>query len=214
MKSTLLFCWRVSAVVGLAVLAQAPGSASAQTNENTSSTTEGVTDITSKAGRFDFNTRSLVYTENVHVVDPRVDLTCEYMIAKFPTNGERRVESAVAETNVVALITTNDVTYRITAAKAIYTFQPIGVTTNQTLELVGFPPPVIRWASDEQTPAKTNIFTARRILWDFIKNQITADDQHGTFPDLANPVRRKKAEATTTNATTEPKPAEPKPATP
>lgn len=203
----------VAAILGLVLLTSAPRAVHAQTTNDTSTATNtpltsatvtNETHITSKTGRVDLLTRALIYSDNVRVVDPRIELTCEYMIAKFPTNGVRRVDTLVAETNVVALITTNDVTYRITAAKAVYVNRVEGTTTNQSLELIGFPPPVIRWASEDPTTAKTNIFTAKRIVWDLMSNQITADEQHGIFPDVANSPRRKKPEASATNTVSAP----------
>lgn len=201
---------RMATVIGIALLMFGPRAAQAETTNATPASTGNETHISSKYGRFDFNTRSLVYSENVQLEDPRIRLTCEYLLAKFPTNGNHRVDSVIAETNVVALITTNDITYKITAAKAVFIYRPEATTTNETLELTGLPEPVIQWVPADQTPLRTNTFTARRIVWDLLNNNITAEDNRGVFPDFRSPTRRAQTEApAATNATPEPKPATP-----
>ena len=215
MKPILQFHLCITAVLGFALLTPGPRAAHAQAAATSPAATLGSeTHITSKLGRFDFNTRSLVYSENVRVVDPRIQLTCEYLTAKFPTNGARRVESITAETNVVALISTNDITYTITAAMAVYTYRPEATKTNETLELTGSPEPAIRWVSGDQPAAKTNEFTARRIVWDLTNNQISAEDNRGSFPDFSNAQHRIKPDTGATNAVSTNTVPEPKPSTP
>lgn len=201
---------RMAAILGFALLLGGTNATRAEATNVSPARATSETHISSKYGRFDFNTRSLVYSENVRLDDPRIQLTCEYLLAKFPTNGSHRVDSVVAETNVVALITTNDITYKITAAKAVFIYRPEATTTNETLELTGLPEPTIEWVPADQTPLRTNTFTARRIVWDLLNNNITAEDNRGVFPDLRSPVRAAPGgAAASTNATPEPKPATP-----
>ena len=185
-----------------------------ETNLPPATNTNLQTVITSKVGYFDIPTRSLVYRDHVRVVDPRINLTCEFLQAKFPTNGSHRVSSIIAETNVVVLIATNDITYTITAARAVYSFQPDATTTNEMLEVTGLPAPVIRWAPNDEPSVKTNEFTAKKIIWDLANNRITAEDHSGTFPDLDMQRRNKKDATSPTNSVSPNAAPESKPATP
>ena len=200
---------RVAAVLGFVLLAFGGRTVRADETNLPPAGADGRTRIASKHGRFDFVTRSLVYADDVRVEDPRIRITCEFLLAKFPTNGNHRVDTIVAETNVVALITTNDITYRITAARAVFIFHPSATTTNETLELSGLPEPSIQWVQDDLATIKTNTFSARRIVWDLMNNNITAEDNHGVFPDFRNTARAHPPAAETTNAVPEPKPATP-----
>ena len=214
MKSIVPSSLLAAVALGSGLLAlNAPAVRADATNPPPANAAATETHITSKVGYLDLNTRSLVYRDSVRVEDPRLTLTCEYLTAQFPTNGGHRVDSIIAETNVVALITTNDITYTISAAKAIYRYRPGATATNETLELTGLPAPLIRWQAGNLPAGRTNEFTARKIVWDLAHNRIIAEDHQGTFPDLGGKERRPKATTPSTNApanaTPEPKPAAP-----
>lgn len=176
---------------------------------------DGITHISSKHAYFDYRKHYLISYDSVKLVDPRISMTCEYLMARFPTNDSQRVELAVAETNVVAQISTNGTTYTIQAAKAVYTFQTTGSATNQTLLLTGTPEPLIWWQQENSPTATTNTFAAKRILWDLINGNISAEENHGVFPNFQSPPRRPApdgaapAAADATHSTAPAKPANP-----
>jgi len=162
------------------------------------------THISSDSVEFDMKTRLAIYRGNVRVQDPRITMTCEYLTAKVPAGG--RVDSIIAETNVVATIVTNNTTFTITSAKATYTYQVLPFATNQTLELTGLPLPKISWPQEDVVPPGTNEFTARRILWDLGRGSFRAEEQRGVFPDMETLKKRvpipKVAPATNSQPTT------------
>jgi lipopolysaccharide export system protein LptA len=167
------------------------------------------THITSDSVEFDMKARVATYHGNVRVADPSITMTCEFLTAKVPASG--RVESIVAETNVVAVIVTNSTTFTVTAARAVYLYQVLPFATNQTLELTGEPEPKITWPQENSDPVHTNEFAARRIVWDLNKNTVKADSHRGVFPDM-EAMRKRVAQPKDPSATN--KTAEPKPATP
>jgi hypothetical protein len=200
MKPTRTPFVRAAAVLGL-LLAALLSARAEDTNLAAAPVLDNETHITSHHGFFDLNSRQLIYEENVKVDDPRMHLTCEYLTAKFPPSGTRHVDSIVAETNVVVLISTNDTTYTIKAAKAVYLYQPGATSTNETLELSGTPAPTVTWLeSGDAAVPQTNEFKASRILWDIARNRVSADDHQGTFPDFGSNARRHKPSPATTNA--------------
>ena len=54
---------------------------------------------------FDLNSNVVDYAGNVHVIDPQLDMTCDFLTVRFTTNGA--VENILARQNVV-LTTTNN----------------------------------------------------------------------------------------------------------
>jgi lipopolysaccharide export system protein LptA len=161
----------------------------------------GETKITARTGEFDLKSRQVVYRENVTVLDPRIQLTCELLTANIAESGGR-VDSLIAESNVVAIIATNDTVYTVKSEKAIYTYQLVGATTNQTLELSGPPAPKITWVQPNSEPPRTNTGIASRILWDLISGKIKAENPQGVFPsvDAARNPLRDITEPTSTNS--------------
>jgi lipopolysaccharide export system protein LptA len=166
-----------------------------------------VTQITSKAVDFDLKSRQAVYYGDVTVRDPRIHLTCEFLTATIAESGGR-VDSLVAESNVVAIIATNDTVFTVTSPKAIYTYQVTTTTTNQTLELTGLPEPKITWPQTNGVSAETNEFVARRILWNISAGTIKAEGHRGVFPNV-DALKKVAEPAPATNAVVEPKTANP-----
>lgn len=96
------------------------------------------TQISAKTVRADLKSRTAVYHGNVKVEDPRVNLTCELLTARMPAAG-KRVDSIIAETNVVIFILQDGATNAATADRAVYTFSIEAGVTNEVLELTGSP---------------------------------------------------------------------------
>lgn len=165
------------------------------------------TQITSKAVDFDLKARQAVYRGNVKVLDPRIQLTCEALTATIAESGGR-VDSLVAESNVVATIATNNTVFTVTSSKAIYTYQLTPQITNQTLELSGLPEPKITWPQTNGVTAETNEFTARRILWNISAGTIKAEGHRGVFPNV-DALKNVAEPASVTNKVVAPTPATP-----
>lgn len=166
------------AVTGLSpLLSQAAGEESAASY--------GETKITARTGEFDLRSRQVIYRKNVTVLDPRIQLTCELLTANIAESGGR-LDSLIAESNVVAIIATNDTVYTVTAEKAIYTHQRVGTMTNQTLELSGLPAPKITWPQPNSELPQTNTGIASKILWDLISGKIKAENPQGVFPSVGS----------------------------
>lgn len=72
---------------------------------NTNAVAGQVVRIFSDHGQFDFDSNVVDYAGNVHLVDPQLDLTSDFLTIRFTTNGE--VQSMLARQNVV-LTTTNN----------------------------------------------------------------------------------------------------------
>jgi lipopolysaccharide transport protein LptA len=136
----------------------------------TSAATNLETRINSDTVDFDLKSRQAVYRGNVRVEDPRVNLTCDVLTARVPAEG-KRVDSIIAESNVVILIPDKGITNRATAAKAIYTYQVVGTKTNETLELTGSPA--------VESPQGT--MTGDAIIWDRGSDTIRATNQRMTY---------------------------------
>ena len=152
------------------------------------------THISSKTVDFDLKSRQAVYRGNVVVEDPRVNLTCDVLTARLPTNGTR-VDSIIAESNVVMLMPDKGATNRATADKAVYTYSVSAGVTNEVLELTGSP--AIETAQGTMTGTK--------ITWDRARDNISATDSHMSY----RPSTNAPANVVSTNATPEPKPATP-----
>lgn len=128
--------WTILAVAGcgVALLAQT----------NTTGTVKperGPTLIDADSLEFKLESFSAVYTGNVKVNDPQMQLTCAILTARFRTNNSRlEIESIVAETNVVIdAVDFEGRTNHATADKLVYSYTVVEGITNQTLELTGNP---------------------------------------------------------------------------
>ena len=114
----------------------------AQTNSPVSPKPErGPTLIDADRLEFKLESLDLVYTGNVRVNDPQIQLTCELLTARFRTNGSQvEIANIVAETNVVIdAIDWEGRTNHATADKLVYTYAVVDGVTNQTIELTGNP---------------------------------------------------------------------------
>ena len=152
------------------------------------------THISSKTVNFDLKSRQAIYRGDVVVEDPRVNLTCDVLTARIPADSTR-IDSIIAESNVVILIPEKGTTNRATADKAVYTYSAGAGMTNEVLELTGSPA--------IETPQGT--MTGTRIIWDRAKDSISAENQHMKVRQPESPSILPAA----TNAAPEPKPTTP-----
>ena len=97
------------------------------------------TEINSDAADFDLNIHQAVYHGHVQVVDPKVRMTCEWMLVDLPAGGEH-LNHVVAVTNVVIdFIDQKSQTNHVTAARAVYDYQVVNQVTNETVTFTGNP---------------------------------------------------------------------------
>jgi lipopolysaccharide export system protein LptA len=124
------------------------------------------THIRSESVDLGIKTRTAVYRGNVRLDDPRLQLTCEYLFANIPEEGQ--VDRIVAETNVViALLDEKGFTNWAYADKAVYTFKATASETNELVELTGSP----------RIEREEHILYGDTIIWDRIHNEIRATNQ-------------------------------------
>jgi len=147
------------------------------------------TDIYSKTAIFEHGTRRVIYHDNVIVDDPRIHITCEMLTAQLPPEG-KRIDSIVAETNVVMLIPDKGATNRATSDKAVYTFTITAGVTNEVIELTGSPA--------IERPDGT--LTGTKITWNRALDTVTADNQKMTYRGTNAPTK-----LVSTNAVSAPK---------
>lgn len=147
------------------------------------------THIYSKIAVFEHGTRRVIYRGDVIVEDPRIHITCDLLTAQLPPEG-KRIDSIIAETNVVMLVPDKGTTNRATSDKAVYTFTVNAGVTNEIIELTGSPA--------IERPDGT--LTGTKITWDRAKDTVSADNQHMTFRGTNAP-----SALISTNAAPEPK---------
>jgi lipopolysaccharide export system protein LptA len=97
------------------------------------------TEIDSDAADFDLNLHQAIYRGHVLVVDPKVRLTCEWMLVNLPQGGEH-LNHVLAMTNVVVDFTNKKgEKYHVTSAKAVYDYKVVNAVTNETVTFTGKP---------------------------------------------------------------------------
>jgi lipopolysaccharide export system protein LptA len=165
-ESSLTISNNVKTFIASMALAAATG-LNAQTN---SSSATNETLISSRVADFDLNARHAIYSGDVHVTDPQMKLTCEWLIADLPQSG--RVNHIVAETNVVIDFTQNNETTHATGEKAVYNFAVENGATNETVTLTGNP------QVDGVRGGMTYTNWADTIIWNRADNGIRMINQH------------------------------------
>ena len=186
-----------------ALLATAAGlSHAAETVMPSTNATTTETRISSKTVDFDLKSRQAVYRGDVVVDDPRVNVTCDVLTVRLPTNGTR-IDSIIAESNVVMFILENGATNRATADKAVYTYAVNAGVTNEVLELTGSP----------MIESPQGTWTGTRLIWDRVKDIISGENSHMKVRQLEAPPHStgstNAAPASESNAVPAPKPATP-----
>ena len=121
----------------------------------------------------------LTYSDNVHVTDGQMKMTCEWLKANFSANGEQPT-NVIAETNVVIDYTDpKGQKGRALGNKAVYLFQVKNGATNETLTLTGHlpdnPPEIL------EGPNYTNCTTASNIVYDLVTRKVRLDSPQGIY---------------------------------
>ncbi|MFZ1072792.1 MAG: LptA/OstA family protein [Verrucomicrobiia bacterium] len=95
--------------------------------------------ISSDSWDFDMTGHKVIYHGHVHVDDPAMKLTCEWLTADLPDSGER-MTNIVAITNVVIDFTDDKgQTMHATGERAVYAYGVHDGVTNETVTLTGQP---------------------------------------------------------------------------
>lgn len=105
----------------------------------------------------------LTYSDHVHVTDGQMKMTCEWLKANFPANGEQidQPTNIVAETNVVVdFVDTKGQKGRALGDKAVYRFEVLKGVTNETVTLTGNPPKILQGVN------YTNSLTGSKFVYD------------------------------------------------
>ena len=98
------------------------------------------TDIISKRASFDMKTSTIIYQGDVRIKDPRMDLSCEVLTVKLAPEGGGKIESSIAETNVVIdFIDEKGQRIHATGGKVIYRYTVTPTSTNDVMELMDNP---------------------------------------------------------------------------
>ena len=174
--------------VGWTCLAPAQTHASAQTNPPAAAAKPHVpTQINSDTADFDLNNHQAVYCGHVTVVDPKVNLTCDWMVVNLPQAGGH-LSHVLADTNVVVDFTdAKGQTNHVTADRAVYDYKVEGSVTNETVTFTGHPnsPPKVEY------PDYT--ITSEPLVWDratghfrFTDYQMNLHQHGGTNASLLN----------------------------
>jgi lipopolysaccharide export system protein LptA len=132
------------------------------------------TEIWSKTGFYDNNTREQVFLGEVRVVDPKIKLTCEQLTVNVPEPGQR-LSRLTAETNVVIDFVdekSKDQKYHVTAAMAVYSYSVVNSVTNETVTFTGLPgkPPLVDTAQ--------GTISSEPLVWDRAAGRFVFKDYH------------------------------------
>jgi len=153
------------------------------------------TQIDSDSAEFDLNQRTAVYHGHVHVTDPQMTLTCDWLTADLPQAGH--IDQIIARTNVAIDFVQDGQTTHVTGDNAVYHYQLENGVTNETVTLTGNPR-VINPRED---------VTAETIIWDRLRNgfqfkNIHAIENIGNFPATNAPgiIPKSKPKPADTNA--------------
>lgn len=132
-----------------------------------------LTTISSRTADFDLNDRHAVYSGDVHVTDPRMKLTCEWLVADLPQSGH--IHQIVAETNVVIDLVQSNLTVHATGDKAVYDYSVENGVTNESVTLTGNP-----HAEGVRGGLAFNNW-AEKIIWYPANNGLQMINQRGTL---------------------------------
>jgi lipopolysaccharide export system protein LptA len=143
----------------------------------------------------DMNNHWLVYRDHVSVTDPQAKLTCEWLEANIPQNGEHAT-NIVALTNVV-IDFTDDKGQKIHAIgeKAVYFYHVENSVTNDTVTLTGNPQVTMGPGGQDKT-------TGDKIVWDRMTGQYAITNPKGIFSQDAGRALMTNSPAMKTNLPT------------
>jgi|SRR5665213_1073467 len=95
--------------------------------------------VNSDSADFDLNTRRAEYHGHVEVIDPKVKLTCDWLVVDLPAAGAH-LSHVSAETNVVIdFLDEKGDKYHVTSDKAVYAYNLENAVTNETVTFTGSP---------------------------------------------------------------------------
>jgi lipopolysaccharide transport protein LptA len=125
-------------LTALLLLTAGCGMLRAQTTTNAATQPDRApTVITSKHGFYSDAARQVIYSGNVRVDDPQMQLTCEELTANLPQSGGH-INHLVALTNVVMdSVDEKGQTNHATSDKAVYDYKVVNGVTNETITLTG-----------------------------------------------------------------------------
>jgi lipopolysaccharide export system protein LptA len=114
---------------------------------------------------FDLNRHWVTYSEKVVVTDPQMKLTCEWLKANLPVNGEH-MTNIVARTNVVMdFVDEKGQKTRATDDPAVSFFHVENGVTNETVTLTANPP------RQPKVEMPENTMSGDAIIWDRTTDQ-------------------------------------------
>lgn len=123
---------------------------------------------------FDMNNHWITYSDHVRVSQGQMKLTCEWLKADFPANGDPT--NIVAQTNVVVdFVDSKGQKGRALGDKAVYRLQVQDGVTNETVTLTGNPPEVM------QGPNYTNHLTGSKFTYDLRTRIWNVEQPNGVF---------------------------------
>jgi hypothetical protein len=95
--------------------------------------------LSSKHALYDGSKQQVIYYEHVVVTNATGSLTCEHLTIDLPPEGslDRQPTNAVAATNVVVVFLKQNDTNHVTCDRAIYEYQVLNGTTNDTITFLG-----------------------------------------------------------------------------
>jgi hypothetical protein len=97
--------------------------------------------LTSMHFLYDGAKQQVIYYDHVVATNAMGSLTCERLTINLPPEGslDRQPTNAVAATNVVVVFVKQDDTNHVTCDRAIYAYQVLKGTTNDTVTFLGSP---------------------------------------------------------------------------
>ena len=144
----------------------------AQTNANAATQPERPpTIINSDNANFDLlsTPRKAFYYGHVHVDNPKMQLTCEKMVADLPPEGGH-ISRIVADTNVlIAAINDKGETNHSTSDNAVYVYNVQGQVTNEVITLSGH--------ASATNDADGSTMTGEPLIWDRATGRIYATNE-------------------------------------
>jgi len=139
--------------------------------------------LTSTHFFYDGANQQVIYSEKVVVTNAMGALTCEHLIINLPPEGalDRQPTNAVAATNVVLIFIKKGDTNHVTCDRAIYAYQVLHGTTNDTTTF---------WGSAGHPARVENSkgwMTGEPLVWDNLNGNFSGVDTETHFKLPAAP---------------------------
>ena len=139
--------------------------------------------VTAKHFVYDGGKQQVIYSDDVLATNFQGSLSCGRLTIDLPPEGslDRQPTNAVAETNVVVDFVKKGDTNHITCDRAIYTYQIINGTTNDTITFIG----------SATNPAKVENakgwMTGEPLIWDNLNGNFSGVNTETHFKVPAQP---------------------------